>query len=75
MVGLSSTLQPLGDRGISLIDSYGRKKVLGVEGNSKSVAVFTGDSGLPPGQDYLSAPEVARSAKVHWLVQWLWIPC
>ena len=34
-----------------------------------------GDSGLPPGWGYRSAPEVARSAKLHWQVQWLWIPC
>ena len=34
-----------------------------------------GNSGLPPGLGYCSAPDVARYAKVHWQVQWLWIPC
>ena len=34
-----------------------------------------GNSGLPPGRGYRSAPEVTRSAKVHLQVQWLWIPC
>ena len=39
---LSSTPQPLCDRGISPIDSSGRNKVLVVEGNSLSAAVFVG---------------------------------
>ena len=41
-VRLSSTSQPLGNRGISPIDYSGQKKVSGVEGNSKSASVFTG---------------------------------
>ena len=65
IVRLLSTPQPLGNRGISLIHSSGWTKLLGMEGNFESVAVFTGDSGIPLGQGYRFASEVARSTKVH----------
>ena len=39
---LFSMPQPLGNRGMSLINSSGRMQVLGVEGKYESAAVFTG---------------------------------
>ena len=41
-VRLSSTPQPLGNRGISLIKYSVQMQLLGVEGNSESASIFTG---------------------------------
>ena len=57
--------QPLGNRGISQIDSSIQTQVPGVEGNYESAAVFTGRYPPPPlGRGYHSAPEVEKSAGV-----------
>ena len=60
---LLSMPQPLGDRGISPIQTSGRTQVLGVEGNYKSAAVFTGQYRPPHG---LGLPLHPWGGKICW---------